>query len=63
MIASVAQPTSGHGTYTVGGDISRFQRRTIPRIQGAAGSGLGGEGPVVRIARGTAVETVSVEAR
>ena len=65
MIASVAQPTSGHGTYTVGGDVSRFQRRTIPRIQGAAGSGVGGEttGPVVRIARGNTVETVSLEAR
>ncbi|MFT3977976.1 MAG: Flp pilus assembly protein CpaB [Sphingomonas bacterium] len=58
LLASQAQ--SGNSTYSVGGDVSRFQRRTVPgraKGDGANGAGLA-IGPVVRVARGNNVTEV-----
>ena len=70
MLAAVAtRPSDTNTTYTVGGDVSRFQRRTVPsRPNNAAGGAPGGlpgqpVGPVVRIARGNNVTLVPVGAR
>jgi len=73
MLAAVAtRPTEGSTTYTVGGDVSRFQRSTVPgrppENNGAAGGAASGvdpayTGPIVRIARGNTVELVPVGAR
>jgi pilus assembly protein CpaB len=75
-VANRAQDTNT--TYTTGGDVSRFQRRTIParvassdggeaqKVANAAGrGGVAGvmNGPVVRVARGNNVTYVPVGAR
>ncbi len=66
-IASAPQATGG--TLATGADVSRFQRSSVPgkpKNSGGMGGGPGGgavgsvEGPVVRIARGTAVTEVPV---
>ncbi len=67
------QPSAGKTTFATGADVSRFQRRTVPGKNeaagpgngaGASGSGYPGAatnmGPVVRIARGNAVTEVPV---
>jgi len=70
MLLAIANRPNDSGTsFTTGGDVSRFQRRTVP---GKAQSG-GGEaasaavpasiGPVVRVSRGNAVTVVPVGAR
>ena len=61
MMLSVAnQPSDTRSTYTVGGEVSRFARSTVPsRTDNAAGP----TGPVVRIARGNTIEVVPVGAR
>ncbi len=76
MIAVAGQPTDRGTTFTVGGDVSRFQRRTVPtrRPEPAAATAQPGPapanggaaapvGPVVRVARGNAVTVVPVGAR
>jgi pilus assembly protein CpaB len=78
MLLQVAtRPTDNSPTYTVGADVSRFQRSTVPGRAGgqsnnaAAGSGAPAAsgapavptGPVVRIARGNNVTIVPVGAR
>jgi pilus assembly protein CpaB len=72
LLAVASQPIDTNTTYTVGGDVSRFQRRSIPSRQsnnaparGKAPAGADGQpvGPVVRIARGNNVTLVPVGAR
>ncbi|MFT3965338.1 MAG: Flp pilus assembly protein CpaB [Sphingobium sp.] len=62
MMTSLAnRPLDRGETFSTGGDVSKFQRRTVPAkpvdpaIAAAAGVGVG---PVVRVARGTAVTPV-----
>ncbi|HET7316115.1 MAG TPA: Flp pilus assembly protein CpaB [Sphingomicrobium sp.] len=70
-----SRPIDTNTTYTTGGDVSRFQRRTVPTSAPAsaaapAGSSNGAapsaspiaSGPVVRVARGNAVTVVPVGA-
>jgi len=72
LLAVASQPIDTNTTYTVGADVSRFQRRTIPSRQsenaaarGNASAGVADQpiGPVVRIARGNNVTLVPVGAR
>jgi pilus assembly protein CpaB len=53
MIATAeSQPVAGRTTYATGGDVSRFQRRTIPgKPPGSPGAAP--VGPVVRVTRGS----------
>jgi pilus assembly protein CpaB len=78
LLAVASRPTDTNTTYTVGSDVSRFQRGTVPgrpRAEGnnaqagnsaPASSGIPGDrplGPIVRIARGNNVTIVPVGAR
>jgi pilus assembly protein CpaB len=71
MLLQVAnRPIDTDTTFTTGGDVSRFQRRTVPArpasaagAPGAAGGATVAVGPVVRIARGNDVTMVPVGAR
>src|SRR5437868_12568729 len=77
MLLQVAsRPIDVNPTYTVGGEVSRFQRSTVPSRSRPADNGGGGRpapsgpvasaepiGPVVRIARGNNVTIVPVRAR
>jgi pilus assembly protein CpaB len=74
MLLQVAnQPIDTDTTFTTGGDVSRFQRRTVPSkpasmpTAGSPGASGGGAavvtGPVVRVARGNDVTMVPVGAR
>jgi pilus assembly protein CpaB len=77
LLAVANQPTDSNTTYTTGGDVSRFQRRSVPAKAGATpvagtvaaapAAGVGGQpvvtGPVVRVARGNNVTVVPVGAR
>ncbi len=71
MLLTVAnRPQDSGTTYTTGGEVSRFQRSSIPaRATQAPAGGAGGAvaaapaGPVVRVARGNAVTEVPVGAR
>lgn len=72
LLAMAARPSDSNPTATVGGDVSRYQRTTVPTATKAPAA-QGGEvqslaaprpiGPVVRIARGTDVTEVPVGAR
>lgn len=68
---ALAQPQDSATTFVTGGDVSRFQRRSMPSLGGSGGGaaapGGGGapaaaaaQGPTVRITRGKAVEAVQV---
>jgi pilus assembly protein CpaB len=79
LLAVANQPLDSNTTFTTGGDVSRFQRRTVPSrppVQGgqsASGYGRspmmvgGGDdvpaGPSVRVSRGNNVTIVPVGAR
>ncbi len=75
MLTALAnRPNDSNTTYSTGGDVSRFQRRTVPAKPasaaptgqpgaGAAGGGQAPSGPVVRVARGNDVTVVPVGAR
>jgi pilus assembly protein CpaB len=73
LLAVAARPTDNDTTYTVGGDVSRFQRRTVPGKAQAAGPAAAAPtgaasvsrpmGPVVTIARGNSVTEVPVGGR
>ena len=75
LLAVANRPADNNTTYTTGGDVSRFQRRSVPAVTppaaAAGGSAPGGStpgvgvpaGPVVRIARGNSVTVVPVGAR
>lgn len=59
MLAVANRPTDTGATFATGADVSRFQRRTVPgKVQEGVPSAA--EGPVVRVARGTAVSVVPV---
>jgi pilus assembly protein CpaB len=63
MLAIASRPNDMHTTLTVGADVSRFQRRTVPAkppVQGAGAAGAKPEGPSVRVARGNTIEFVPV---
>ena len=76
LLAVANQPVDTNPTYTVGADVSRFQRSSVPARpapEGAAAAPAGQSGqngvdgtptgPVVRIARGNNVTIVPVGAR
>jgi pilus assembly protein CpaB len=72
LLALANRPLDNNTTFSTGGDVSRFQRRTVPgKPQAAVGSGPGpaaGQlaiptGPVVRIARGNDVTIVPAGGR
>jgi pilus assembly protein CpaB len=71
LLAVANRPIDTNTTYSTGGDVSRFQRRSVPTRAPAAGQGgnaLSGSaatpaGPVVRVARGNSITVVPVGAR
>ena len=79
LLAAANRPIDNNTTFSTGGDVSRFQRRTVParpadpseqmsKAVASFGKGLGqamsgGTGPVVRVARGNNVTVVPVGAR
>ena len=75
MLLEIAnRPADSNTTYVTGGDVSRFQRRSVPAKPGndagnqtANAAAPGGQsvpaGPVVRISRGNTVTVVPVGAR
>jgi pilus assembly protein CpaB len=78
LLAIASRPNDSNTTFTVGSDVSRFQRSTVPSRPRAEGnnappssaprssSGIPGDqaiGPVVRVARGNNVTLVPVGAR
>ncbi len=71
LTAFANRPMDNNTTYTTGGDVSRFQRSTVPTAAPAASAGPSGaapaaaisSGPVVRVARGNEVSVVPVGAR
>jgi pilus assembly protein CpaB len=67
MIAALANRPSAARSFSTGADVSRFQRSSVPgrpRDPNApnmvAAGGGGGQGPVIHIARGSAVTTVEI---
>jgi len=73
LLAIATRPIDSNPTYTVGSDVSRFQRSTVPGstrdgsnnapAAPSGGAGIGPVGPVVRVARGNNVTLVPVGAR
>ena len=69
LLAVANRPIDTNTTFSTGGDVSRFQRRSVPRAPAAAGQGGSAisagvsAGPVVRVARGNNVTVVPVGAR
>jgi pilus assembly protein CpaB len=72
LLAYADRPNDSDPTFTTGGDVSRFQRRTVPAKptpQNDQGRGAAAAqpaqpvGPVVRIARGNQITVVPVGAR
>ncbi|MDT9598458.1 Flp pilus assembly protein CpaB [Sphingosinicella rhizophila] len=76
LLAIANKPSDGNSTYTVGADVSRFQRSTVPPKAPAADAGTGSgsavtttgqllkpTGPTVRVARGNNVTDVPVGAK
>jgi pilus assembly protein CpaB len=70
LLAVANRPQDNNTTFVTGGDVSRFQRTSVPQRQAeAAPAGSGGgvaaapAGPVVRVARGNSVMVVPVGAR
>jgi len=70
LLAVSNRPQDTNTTYTTGGDVSRFQRTSIPQRSGQMVAGAAGApasalpvGPVVRVARGNTVTVVPVGAR
>lgn len=72
LTAFANRPIDSNTTYTTGGDVSRFQRRSVPGSPptatasapgAAAGPASAPTGPVVRVARGNEISVVPVGAR
>jgi pilus assembly protein CpaB len=78
LLAVANRPLDNNTTFSTGGDVSRFQRRSVPArpnqlaqsmaaLGGQAGAGQSGQqvavGPVVRVARGNTITVVPVGAR
>ncbi len=60
-LARIAQrPEDGRITYSTGADVSRFERRTMPQRKQPEGVP---QGPIVKVARGTAVEAVELKGK
>ena len=51
MLSLANRPADSNTTYTTGGDVSRFQRRSVP---GSAGNGLPTMNPSAMAGRGSA---------
>ncbi|WP_157216213.1 Flp pilus assembly protein CpaB [Flavisphingomonas formosensis] len=66
LLEVAARPSDTGTTYTVGADVSRFQRSTVP-TKAPAGSGPGPvaevSGPAVRVVRGDAVTMVPLKGK
>jgi pilus assembly protein CpaB len=77
LLAMANRPIDSNTTFSTGGDVSRFQRRTVPgrptegisNAMANFGKGIGQAlgapavtGPVVRVARGNNVTVVPVGA-
>ena len=72
LLAIAARPNDSGTTYTVGGDVSRFERSSVPAkaapeavvgtspVGAPAGAAVIPTGPSVRIARGNAITVVPV---
>ena len=74
LLASIAaRPVDKGGTFSTGADVSRYQRSSVPakplQAMGAGGApamgvpvggSIAGQGPVIRVARGTSVTVVPV---
>ena len=69
LLAYADRPTDSGSTFTTGGDVSRFQRRSVPGKPVSAealarpSAATAPVGPIVRIARGNDVTVVPVGAR
>ena len=69
LLAVSNRPQDNNTTFTTGGDVSRFQRTSVPQRvaqaspAGGAGAAAAPAGPVVRVARGNSVTEVPVGAR
>jgi len=70
LTAFADRPMDTNTTYTTGGDVSRFQRRSLPAKTPPANAGKSAlatpavyTGPVVRVARGNSISVVQVGAR
>jgi pilus assembly protein CpaB len=78
LLAAANRPADSNPTFTTGGDVSRFQRRSVPARPQAANSDTSHQaegrpegaqapavpvGPVIRVARGNAVTVVPVGVR
>ncbi len=72
LMAMANRPIDSNTTFSTGGDVSRFQRRTVPAktasepAAGSAGAPAGApvvSGPIVRVARGNSVTVVPVGVR
>lgn len=55
--AAMAKPRDGASSFVTGGDVSRFQRRSVPRVEGAPrpsaiAAGYGGDTPATRSSSG-----------
>jgi pilus assembly protein CpaB len=74
LLAVANRPIDSNTTFSTGGDVSRFQRRTVParpqegpaagsaQSNGSAAAPAMPAGPVVRIARGNSITVVPVGA-
>lgn len=69
LLAFANRPVDSNTTFATGGDVSRFQRRTVPAKPASAQASSGPAaspvqmGPVVRVARGNNVTVVPVGVR
>ena len=72
LLAIANRPIDSDTTFTTGGDVSRFQRRSVPAMSASSPTGSGSSGPAaapvfsgptVRVARGNTVTVVPVGAR
>jgi pilus assembly protein CpaB len=75
LLAVANRPQDNNTTFSTGGDVSRFQRRSVPArpedraaqlaqtMAKSVGHAMGASGPVVRVARGNSVTVVPVGAR
>jgi pilus assembly protein CpaB len=65
LLAVASRPIDTNTTFTTGGEVSRFERTSVPSntAQGGAGATGATAGPVIRIARGNAVTEVPVGAK
>ncbi|HEY0446792.1 MAG TPA: Flp pilus assembly protein CpaB [Allosphingosinicella sp.] len=75
LLAIASKPVDTGATYTIGSEVSRFQRATVPTARPAEGTATGAAasiaplgpvkpiGPIVRVARGNNVTVVPVGAK